>query len=38
VRVELEAKDRLCRLFEFDVGDLFDFVPEKKSAKDRGGS
>jgi DNA-binding Xre family transcriptional regulator len=38
VRVELEAIDWLCRLFECDVGDLFEFVPEKESAEGRGGS
>ena len=28
VRVDLEAMDRLCRLFECEVGDLFEFVAE----------
>ena len=28
VRVDLEAMERLCRLFECEVGDLFEFVAE----------
>lgn len=26
VRVDLDAMDRLCRLFECEVGELFEFV------------
>lgn len=28
-RVELEAVERLCRLFRCEVGDLFEYVAEK---------
>ena len=30
VRVELEVIDQLCALFGCQVGDLFEYVPEKK--------
>lgn len=29
VRVELDAIERLCRLFDCHVGDLFEFVDER---------
>jgi len=28
VRVDIDTIDRLCRLFECGVGDLFEFVPD----------
>jgi putative transcriptional regulator len=29
VRIDLEAMDKLCQLFEVGVGELFEFVPER---------
>lgn len=29
VRIELDAMDRLCQLFNCSVGELFEFVPDK---------
>lgn len=37
-RVELDAMDRLCRLFECSVGELFEFVPEEELMEGRSGS
>ena len=28
-RVELEAVDKLCVLFDCEVGDLFEFIPDR---------
>lgn len=30
-RVELNAVDKLCKLFECQVGDLFEWIPDKAS-------
>lgn len=38
VRVKLEAMDRLCRVFECDVRDLFEFVPEEGESSGDSGS
>lgn len=29
-RVDVDAIDRLCRLFKCQVGDLFEFIPDKE--------
>jgi putative transcriptional regulator len=29
VRIELDAMERLCKLFNCSVGDLFEFVPDE---------
>ncbi len=29
-RVDVDAIDRLCRLFMCQVGDLFEFIPDKE--------
>lgn len=31
-RVEIEAIDKLCRLFDCSVGELFEFVPDGENA------
>lgn len=28
-RVELEAIDKLCKLFDCEIGDLFEFIPDR---------
>ena len=33
-RVDLEAMDRLCRLFDCEVGDLFEFVDSRMRNSD----
>jgi putative transcriptional regulator len=37
-RVELDAMDRLCRLFECGLGELFEFVPEEELTEGHSGS
>lgn len=29
VRIELDAMDQLCRFFDCEVGELFEYLPEK---------
>lgn len=31
VRIEVEAMDKLCRLFNCSVGELFEYVPDEDS-------
>lgn len=31
VRIELDAMDQLCRFFNCEVGELFEFLPDEKS-------
>ena len=33
VRVDLDAIERLCALFECQVGDLFEYIPENAGEK-----
>lgn len=33
VRVDLDAMERLCELFECQVGDLFEYIPAKAGKK-----
>lgn len=33
VRVDLDAIERLCMLFECQVGDLFEYIPENAGVK-----
>ena len=32
-RVDLDAVEQLCKLFECQVGDLFEYIPDAKAAK-----
>jgi len=32
-RVDLDAIEQLCKLFECQVGDLFEYIPDAKAAK-----
>jgi len=32
-RVDLDAVQQLCKLFECQVGDLFEYLPDAKAAK-----
>ena len=32
-RIELDAVDRLCRFFEVQVSDLFEFIPDGRRQK-----
>jgi putative transcriptional regulator len=32
-RIDLDAIDRLCAYFKVQIGDLFEFVPEKEKRK-----
>lgn len=34
-RIELQAIDKLCRLFECQVGDLFEWVPDDESVGEK---
>jgi len=32
-RVDLDAVEQLCKLFECQVGDLFEYIPDAKATK-----